>query len=238
MYLSRDTFQPLVAALMELAPSIPETEIGIFPPALYIPEIVESVKGAISVGGQDIYFEKEGAFTGQISADMLRDVGATYVLIGHSERRHVFGETNADTARKVQATLDAGLKPVLCVGELLSEREAGKTVEVVKKQIEDGLAGQDAASLATLVIAYEPVWAIGTGVTATTEQAGEVHAEVRTILTNLYGSDFAQAVRILYGGSVKPANVDELMAVPEIDGVLVGGASLKADSFTRIANFE
>lgn len=238
MNLSRETFKPLVNALCELATSIPETEIGVFPPSLYIPEIIEKVQGAISVGGQDIYHEKSGAFTGQIAADMLRDVNATYVLIGHSERRHVFGETNADTALKVKAALDAGLRPVLCVGELLAEREAGQTVDVVKKQIDEGLAGLDSARLADLVIAYEPVWAIGTGVTATTEQAGEVHAEVRQILAALFGDEFAQSIRILYGGSVKPGNVDELMAVPEIDGVLVGGASLTADSFTRIADFK
>jgi len=238
MYLDRTTIADLGAALKDQALTLPQVEVGVFPPYPYISEVVQATEGALAVGGQDIYFEKEGAFTGQVSAAMLKDVGATYALIGHSERRHVFGETSADTARKVTAALEHGLKPVLCVGELLSEREAGRTNEVVKEQIEIGLKGRSADELADLVIAYEPVWAIGTGVTATTEQAGEVHAEIRRMLTGMYSPEFAQKVRILYGGSVKPGNVDELMAVPEIDGVLVGGASLKAESFIRIVGFE
>ena len=237
MYLDRAAIGELVAAFKDQALSLPDVEVGVFPPYPYISEVVQAAEGALSVGGQDIYFEKEGAFTGQVSAAMLKDIGATYALIGHSERRHVFGETSADTARKVTAALEEGLKPVLCVGELLSEREAGRTNEVVKEQIEVGLKGRTADELSDLVVAYEPVWAIGTGVTATTEQAGEVHAEIRRMLSDMYSDRFAQKVRILYGGSVKPGNVDELMAVPEIDGVLVGGASLKAESFNRIIGF-
>jgi len=237
MYLDRAAIGELARALKDQAETLPGVEVGVFPPYPYISEVIETTQGALSVGGQDIYFEKEGAFTGQVSAAMLKDIGATYALIGHSERRHVFGETSDDTARKVAAALDHGLRPVLCVGELLSEREAGRTNEVVKEQIEVGLKGRTADELADLVVAYEPVWAIGTGVTATTEQAGEAHAAIRAMLTIMYSEDFAQKVRILYGGSVKPGNVDELMAVPEIDGVLVGGASLKAESFTRIVGF-
>jgi len=228
----------LTAVLKAQAEALPSVEVGVFPPFVYISEVVRAAGKAISVGGQDLYFEKSGAFTGQISGAMLRDVGATHVLIGHSERRHVFGETGADTGRKTAAAIEAGLKPVLCVGELLSEREAGETSRVVRGQIEAGLANRNADQLADLTIAYEPVWAIGTGVTASVEQAGAMHAEIRGMLREMFGGEFADKVRILYGGSVKPDNVDELMAVPDIDGVLVGGASLKAESFTRIVGFQ
>ncbi len=238
MYLKRASIAELIGALKSQAVDLPDVEVGVFPPYPYIAEVIAGVDGAIAVGGQDLYFEKEGAFTGQISAGMLKDIGATYVLIGHSERRHVFGETLEDTERKVTATLESGLKPVLCVGELLAQREAGQTGEVVREQIDAALKGKDAGQLADLVIAYEPVWAIGTGVTATTNQAGEAHTSIRALLSDTYGAAFADSVRILYGGSVKPGNVDELMAVPDIDGVLVGGASLKADSFTRIVGFQ
>lgn len=237
MYLDRAAIADLVAALRDQAADLPDVEVGAFPPYPYISEVVKATGEVLSIGGQDIYFETEGAFTGQVSAAMLRDVGATYVLIGHSERRHIFGETSEDTALKVGAALENGLKPVLCVGELLSVREAGRTNAVVKEQIEVGLKGRTADELADLVIAYEPVWAIGTGVTATTEQAGEVHTEIRRMLSDMFSPEFAQTIRILYGGSVKPGNVDELMAVSEIDGVLVGGASLKAESFSRIVGF-
>jgi len=244
MNLDSASIGALVAALRPQAEKLASVEVGIFPPYVYIPEVIRAAGGALAVGGQDLYFEKSGAFTGQISAGMLKDIGATHVLIGHSERRHVFGETNADTGLKMTAAIEAGLKPILCVGELLSEREAGRTSQVVRGQIEAGLAGKDADQLAGLTIAYEPVWAIGTGVTATTGQAGEMHAEIRAMLKEMHGGGtvgnggFADAVRILYGGSVKPDNVDELMAVPDIDGVLVGGASLKAESFTRIVGFK
>ncbi len=237
MNLRRDSIGELTTTLKELAPAVPGVEIAVFPPYPYIAEVVSLSEGTLSIGGQDLYFEKKGAFTGQVSGNMLKDVGATHVLIGHSERRHVFGETCEETARKVAAALESELAPLLCVGELLSEREAGRTTEVVRTQIEGGLEGRTETELARLIIAYEPVWAIGTGVTATTEQAGEVHTMIREMFEGMYGNSFAKKLRILYGGSVKPDNVDELMAVPDIDGVLVGGASLAAESFSRIVSF-
>jgi len=237
MNLDRESIAALLEPLTGQAADLPAVEVGVFPPYPYIAEVIRRVQGKISVGGQDLYFEKKGAFTGQVSGAMLRDVGATHVLIGHSERRHVFGETNQDTSRKMAAALDVGLHPVLCVGETLDQREAGQTTQVVWDQIGAALEGLTISDLTGLTIAYEPVWAIGTGVTATTEQAAEVHAEIRKMLSGMFSDDFAEAIRILYGGSVKPSNVDELMAVSAIDGVLVGGASLKADSFTRIVGF-
>ena len=238
MNLTRASWRPLVRALADLAPSRPDVEIAVFPPFLYIGEVCEAAEGRIAVGAQDLYFEASGAFTGQVSAEQIRDAGATYVIIGHSERRHIFGESDAETNRKMNAALSAGLKPVLCVGETLEEREADRTADVVRRQLSEGLRDLDTGKLEELVVAYEPVWAIGTGVTATTEQAGEMHAEIRQLLGTLLNPDLAGRVRILYGGSVKPGNVDALMAVPDIDGVLVGGASLKAESFTRIADFK
>jgi triosephosphate isomerase len=189
------------------------------------------------VGAQNMYFEKEGAFTGEISPVQLIDAGAKFVIIGHSERRHIFGEKDELINKKVKAALSYGLTPILCVGELLEEREAGKTMDVNKKQIVEGFKGLSEEEASKVIIAYEPVWAIGTGKTATPEDADEVHSFIRKVLEELYSKNLAESIRILYGGSVKPENVDGLMAKENIDGVLVGGASLKVDSFTRIVKF-
>jgi triosephosphate isomerase len=191
----------------------------------------------VSLGAQNLHWEKEGAFTGEISAGMLTASGVIYVIIGHSERRQYFGETDETVNKKMRAAIEAGLRPVMCVGETESERDAGQTLPVLDKQVRGGLKGLVSEELTRLVIAYEPVWAIGTGKTATTEQAQEVHAYIRKLLAEMYTRDLADATRILYGGSVKPANIAELMAMEDIDGALVGGASLTADAFSQIVKF-
>jgi triosephosphate isomerase len=182
-----------------------------------------------------MYHEPNGAFTGELSAAMLKDIGCTYVILGHSERRHILKETDADVNKKTQAALAAGLIPIVCVGELLSEREAGKTAAVIKAQFDGSLAGVSAEQIEKTVIAYEPVWAIGTGKVATPQQAEEVHADLRRLLVERYNDGSAAKVRILYGGSVKASNAGELLGQPNIDGALVGGASLKAEEFLGIA---
>ena len=188
----------------------------------------------IGLGSQDIYFEQKGAFTGEISAAMLKDVGCTYALCGHSERRHVIGETDELINKKVHAAILGGLLPILCVGELLDERKANKTDEVVTRQMKKGLAGLIAEKMSAVTIAYEPVWAIGTGLTATPQQAQEVHALIRKLVAQMYDRKIADEIRIQYGGSVKPDNAGELMSQEDVDGLLVGGASLKAEDFVAI----
>ncbi len=190
----------------------------------------------VRIGGQNLYWEKEGAYTGEISGPMLKAAGCSHVVIGHSERRQYFRETDATVLKRTVAALEAGLTPIVCVGELLEEREAGRTNEVLATQFGGGIAGLSAEQFARIVIAYEPVWAIGTGKTATPEIAGEAHKAIRGLAREKFGAG-AAAVRILYGGSVKPNNVKELMAVEDIDGGLVGGASLEAESFASIVNF-
>ncbi len=192
---------------------------------------------AIRLAAQDLHWEPQGAFTGAISGPMLQELGCHYVIVGHSERRQYCGETDEIVARKVQAAQRNGLLPIVCVGETLEERERGETLAVITRQIRGGLQGQDAPAVSAVVVAYEPIWAIGTGRTATPDQAQEVHAAMRTTLSELADSATADAIRLLYGGSVKPDNVDGLMAQTDIDGALVGGASLQADSFARIVNF-
>ncbi len=188
----------------------------------------------ISVGAQDLHVEAKGAFTGAVSATMIKSIGVTHVLVGHSERRAVFGDDDALVARKLTVALDAGLVPTLCIGETQSERESGDTFAVLQRQLDSALRAHTAAALDSLIVAYEPVWAIGTGLTATPEQAQEVHAWVRAHVSALLGPSFADALPIQYGGSVKPTNAAALLAQPDIDGALVGGASLKAESFTEI----
>jgi triosephosphate isomerase len=188
----------------------------------------------IAVGAQDLYFEQNGAFTGEISVSMLKDIGCTYALCGHSERRHVIGETDELINKKVAAAISGGLLPVLCVGELLDERKASQTNEVLTRQVKNGLAGLSAEKISAVTIAYEPVWAIGTGLTATPEQAQQAHELVRKLLAEIYDAQLAEEIRILYGGSVKPGNAAELMQQQDVDGSLVGGASLKADDFLAI----
>ncbi len=188
----------------------------------------------LALGAQNMHFEASGAYTGEISAEMLRHLFASFVILGHSERREYFGETDAIVNKKTLVALEANLKPIVCVGETLEEREAGRISEVIKTQVEGALAGVKPAQAEHLVVAYEPVWAIGTGKTATPEMAEAVHAEIRALLTALFGAEAADKVRILYGGSMKPENADDLLAQPNIDGGLIGGASLKASAFAGI----
>jgi len=210
-------------------------EVLVCPPFPYVSAISEKVSGsAVQVGAQDVYFEAGGAFTGEVSVDMLKDVGCQYVLIGHSERRHVMGECDETINKKVKAAIAGGLKVVLCVGELLSEREASQTEAVLDRQMEGGLADISESDAKNLVIAYEPVWAIGTGVVATTEQAESAHDHLRKWVAKHYTAAFADQIRILYGGSVKADNAEALLGQPNVDGALVGGASLKADAFIPI----
>lgn len=214
-----------------------DVTVAVCPPFVYLAAVADATKGSsVAVGSQDVYFEGNGAFTGEISTDMLKDVGATYVLCGHSERRHVIGETDALVNQKLKASLAAGLLPILCIGELLEERDADKTEAVCEVQLKEGLAGVTAEQMASVTIAYEPVWAIGTGRTATPDQAQDVHAFVRKVLAELYDEKVAQETRIQYGGSAKPGNAAELMGQPDVDGLLVGGASLKVDDFVAIIN--
>jgi len=207
-----------------------------FPPALSLTALAEATEHRpdLRLGVQDVYWEESGAFTGSIAAPMAREAGASFALAGHSERRHVFGDSDEDVARKISAISEADLVPVLCVGEQLEERDRGEVTEVVKRQLEAGLSRLDDAAAAEVVIAYEPVWAIGTGRTASPEDANDVHELIRRLLRERLEAEVAAAVPIIYGGSVKPANIDELLAAPEIDGALVGGASLKPDDFAAI----
>ncbi len=224
-------FQPLVAGATHC-------EIVIAPPFIDIPAAVEAVKGTrIEIGGQNLFWEKEGAYTGETSAGMLVAAGCRWVIIGHSERRQYFGETDETVLKRIRAALEAGLKPIVCVGEKIEQREAGQTEEVLVNQFRKGIAGLTPEQFSRIVIAYEPVWAIGTGRTATPEIAADAHRTLRRQVAGAFGPEAAAAVRILYGGSVKPANVKQLMAQQEIDGTLVGGASLKPDSFAAIVNF-
>ena len=208
---------------------------GICPPFVFLRDICKVLEGScIKVLAQNIHSEPHGAYTGEISASMVKEVGCSHVLVGHSERRHIFGETDSFINSKLKAALSASLKPILCIGEKLNEREDGRTKYVVKNQLKDNLRGISADRIKECVIAYEPVWAIGTGKTALPEQSNEVHAFIRGILTDDYGEDIADSVYIQYGGSVKPENTKELMAQPEIDGLLVGGASIKLESLLKI----
>jgi len=209
--------------------------VAVCPPFIYLQAVAGALSASsIAFGAQNFYFEPDGAFTGEISASMLKDIGCTYVLCGHSERRHVIGETDELINKKVAVAVTGGLLPILCVGELLDEREASQTEQVVTRQMKAGLDGLSAAKLSAVTIAYEPVWAIGTGLTATPQQAQEVHNFIRKLLAEMYDNQIAEEIRILYGGSVKPGNAAELMQEPDIDGLLVGGASLKAEDFIAI----
>lgn len=224
----------LVAEIKAALGGFDAVECVLCPPFTDLWVTNEGIQGSpIRMGAQNVHWEKSGAFTGEISAEMLEEKGCTYVIIGHSERRQYFGETDETVNRRTRAALAAGLMPIVCVGELLQEREAGQTFQVVERQVRQGLAGLTAADWARIVIAYEPVWAIGTGKTATSAQAQEVHAFIRRILGELAGPAAAN-IRIQYGGSMKPDNAKELMSQPDIDGGLIGGAALKADSFVAI----
>jgi triosephosphate isomerase len=223
-----DRFKPLVQ-------NSTNCEVVVFPTALCIPTAVGETEGtSIGIGGQNLYWGKEGAFTGEISADMLREAGARWVLIGHSERGQYFHECDSAVLKKTQAALEAGLRPIVCVGERIEERKANRTDEVLVKQFAGGLAGLTEEQFAKVAIAYEPVWAIGTGLTATPDIASDAHKLIRVEAAKRFGTEAAQQVCILYGGSVKPDNIDSLMKETEIDGALVGGASLDPESFAKI----
>lgn len=227
-----------VSAFSPLVTSFVNTDVVICAPFVNLPAAVEASRGtAIAVGAQDVFWLREGAYTGEISAPMLQSVGCGWVIIGHSERRQYFGETDETVLKKTQAALAAGLTPIVCVGERLEEREAGATEAVLSTQFAGGLHALTAEEFARVVIAYEPVWAIGTGTTATPGMAGEAHGFLRGEIASHFGEAAAAACRILYGGSVKPDNVKRLMAQEEIDGALVGGASLDAHSFASIVNW-
>src|SRR5262245_32129466 len=229
----------LVEALLRGMPDMAGREALVCPPFTALHAIGGLLRGTpLGVGGQDVFYEAQGAYTGAISPLMLRDIGCTYAIVGHSERRQIFGEGDALVNRKLHAALAHGLRPILCVGETKPQRDAGQAESIVVGQVRAGLADVDRAGLLQLVIAYEPVWAIGTGDTATPADAQAMHATIRRTLAELYGAEAAAQLRIQYGGSVKPDNVDELMAQPDIDGALVGGASLTADSFLRIVHFQ
>jgi triosephosphate isomerase len=212
-----------------------DCEAAVCPPAVYVQSVAAALRGSsLGVGGQNLLAQEDGAFTGEINPAMLVDIGCKYVILGHSERRQLFAETSQAVAEKAVAALDAGLVPIVCVGETLEQRESDRTTAVVGQQIRESLAGIDASRGAKVVVAYEPVWAIGTGRTASPEQAEEVHAYIRGLLAEIFGNDVAGQIRIQYGGSVKPGNAAELLGQPNIDGALVGGASLKAEDFLAI----
>jgi len=225
----------LAKAVAAAVADVDAIDVAVCPPAVYLLPVARALEGSnVAVGAQNAYYQDNGAFTGEISAAMLKDVGCTYVILGHSERRHVMGESDELVNLKVLKMLADRLKPILCVGELLEQREAGHTDDVVTRQLKLGLQAVAAEDALRVTIAYEPVWAIGTGKVATPTQAQEVHAMIRSLLADMYDETTAQAIRIQYGGSVKPDNAAELLACGDIDGALVGGASLKADSFAGI----
>ncbi len=235
MNLDRAGALALAGAIRSHIGSRADVDVALFPPYVYLGEVAGVLAGSpVRLGGQNVCDQLSGAFTGEISAAMLADVGASCALIGHSERRHVFGESDELVRRKVDRALVQGLEVILCVGETLEEREGGRTEEVVRRQLRAGLQGVGEKEFARLTIAYEPVWAIGTGRNATPAQAQDVHAYLRGLVGGLYSDEDAERVRILYGGSVKPDNAASLMEMPDIDGTLVGGASLQASAFCVI----
>lgn len=236
MNLDRQSGLQLVRELVEQVGSESRVKLAVCPPAVYLDAIGRELSAApIALGAQNMYHASAGAFTGEVSAAMLLDVGCSYVILGHSERRHVLGETNQDVHQKVLAALGAGLLPIVCVGETLQQREAGQTKAVVQDQFDGSLGGLSEDQMKQVVIAYEPVWAIGTGKVATPEQAEQVHSDLRGILESRYNAELAQQITIQYGGSVKPDNAAELLGQPNIDGALVGGAALTANAFLGIA---
>lgn len=224
--------------LKELAPRCTDRDVLVAPPFTALSAVTETLRGTgIHSAAQNLHEAPQGAFTGEVSAAMIAETGCDYVIIGHSERRTLFGEDDARINRKIAAALGSGLKVIFCIGETLQEREAGSTARVVERQVKEGLKAFRIDDIRHLVIAYEPVWAIGTGKTATPAQAEEVHAFIRSLMGRLYNEDMANDLPILYGGSVKPDNMAELMAQPNVDGGLIGGASLEFDSFARMVMF-
>ncbi len=235
MNLDRASAQALAERLVRETASLTGVDLAVCPPAVYLETVGRAVAGSqLALGAQNVYHEPKGAYTGEISVGMLLDLGCKYVILGHSERRHILGETDDEINKKVHAALNGGLDPIVCVGELLKEREAGQTLEVIRRQFDGSLAGLSGDQMKQIVLAYEPVWAIGTGKVATPEQAEEVHLDLRKIIEERYNGEIAEVVRIQYGGSVKPENAANLLAQPNIDGALVGGASLKVEQFVGI----
>ncbi len=227
----------LAKEIVEVAKNASNTDVMISPTFVCLSEVNKIVAGTnVKLGCQNMYFEESGAFTGEISADMLKSVGVEYVILGHSERRSIFGETDEMINKKIKKTIEKGLIPVFCIGETLEERKAGKEEEVVNTQTKNGLAGLSEADAAKVVIAYEPVWAIGTGETATPEQADSIHKTIRDTLGSMYSANLAGSMKILYGGSMNDANAKELLGKENIDGGLIGGAALVADKFATIIN--
>ncbi len=238
MYKTPAQAREFVQAFLPMVKGHDRDEIVLCPPFVDLAAVIEAVKGShIAVGAQNVAWEKEGAFTGEISAEMLLAIGCTHVIIGHSERRQYFGETDDTVNARLKTALEAGLTPIVCVGEVLEERESGMTEEVLRRQCTRAFRKISGKKAAKLVIAYEPVWAIGTGKTATPEMAAEAHALIRAEVAKAMGQELADNLRILYGGSVKPENGKALMSQAEIDGALVGGASLKPDSFAAIVKY-
>jgi triosephosphate isomerase len=236
MYKTARQAAETIRSLADLVKGVQRVEVVICPPFTALAAAVEAAKGSpVAIGAQDCYWEKEGAFTGQVAVPMIADLGCSHCIVGHSERRQFFGETDATVDKKIEAVLANGLNCIACVGETLAEREAGQTFAVLERQVRNGLSRH--LTSARLVIAYEPVWAIGTGKTATPVQAQEAHAFIRQVVAEAASPEAAKAVRILYGGSVKPDNIATLMAQPDVDGGLVGGASLDAASFAKIVRF-
>lgn len=235
MYKNQKETRAFFSKFKRLVAGVTDCDIVVAPPFTNIPAAVRAAKGtAIAISAQDVYWEKEGAFTGEVSAGMLVEAGCRYTIIGHSERRQFFGETNETVLKKTKAALAAGLTPIVCIGEMLADREAGNTEKVIEEQFKGSLGALTAEEFSRILIAYEPVWAIGTGRTATPEIAAAVHRFVRQCAAAQFSASHASAVRILYGGSVKPDNIQGLMAQEELDGALVGGASLNAKSFASI----
>jgi triosephosphate isomerase (TIM) len=237
MFKTVDETVAYVTALRAQVREGPDVEIVIAPPFTAIRAAADAARGSgIGIAAQDMYWEREGAFTGEISVGMITDAGAGYVIIGHSERRRLFGETDETVNKKLLAAIAGDLTPIVCIGETLEERDGGRTLEVLDRQISAGLRSLSEAQVAASVIAYEPVWAIGTGRNATPAQAGEAHAHIRSRLGEWFGAGAAEGCHVLYGGSVKPDNIKELMALPDVDGALVGGASLTVPSFAAIVD--
>jgi triosephosphate isomerase len=235
MNTSRKSAVALASELVERIGSLESVDLAVCPPSVYLSDVAAAIRGSrIQLGAQNMFYENDGAFTGEVSGQMLKDVGCRHVILGHSERRHVIGESDEVINRKVLKALADGLGVIFCVGELLEERKAGKTLEVVRRQVRIGLEGVSRQQAAAVTIAYEPVWAIGTGLTASPQQAQEVHAMIRDLLAQAYDRPLAETVRIQYGGSVKPSNAADLLNQPDVDGALVGGASLKAEDFAAI----
>ena len=230
-----DESADLAKAVVDAVKGVSGVDVVVCPTFTALDRVGQRIAGSnVALGGQNVHWEAQGAYTGEISTAMLLTCGCTYIILGHSERRQYFGETNSTVNRRLKAALGAGLTPIVCVGETQGERESGVTDQIVSEQVKQGLEGLTSEDVAKIVMAYEPVWAIGTGLTATPEQAEDVHALMRGLLTDLVGSATAEGVRLQYGGSVKPDNADELFSKPNIDGGLIGGAALEAGSFAAI----